>query len=120
MIRLLPCGGTVVHATENPAMLRRRHVTRNLAIAEALTLLLQLRPDLLRRRTPIFYLARSTASTPVCFGISGSFAASVWTLVTRRGEKLYRRFESAAIREPSSGSGPCRSTVRTHPHGPRP
>jgi hypothetical protein len=70
VIRLLPCGGTVVHATENPAMLRRRHVTRNLAIAEALTLLLQLRPDLLRRRTPIFYLARSTASTPVCFGVA--------------------------------------------------
>ena len=104
MIRLLPCGGTVVHATENPAMLRRRHVTRNLAIAEALTLLLQLRPDLLRRRTPIFYLARSTASTPVCFGISGSFAASVWTLVTY--------FRGVATELGGSKRGRARSRLR--------
>ena len=51
MVGLLPCRRAVVHAAENPAILRRRSVVRNLAIAEPLTLLLHLRPHLAGRRT---------------------------------------------------------------------
>src|ERR1039457_5188987 len=51
VVRLLPRGGAAVHAAEHPAILRRRRVAWNLAIAEALTLLLQLRTYLRRRRT---------------------------------------------------------------------
>jgi hypothetical protein len=40
---MLPCRRAMVHAAEYPAILRRRHVARNLAIAESLTLLLHLR-----------------------------------------------------------------------------
>jgi hypothetical protein len=51
VVGLLPCRRAVLHAAENPAILRRRNVARNLAITEPLTLLLHLRPHLARRRT---------------------------------------------------------------------
>src|ERR1019366_9166501 len=51
VVRLLPRGGAAVHAAEHPGIFRRRRVALNVAIAEALTLLLQLRTYLRRGRT---------------------------------------------------------------------
>src|SRR5260370_38771386 len=51
VIGMLTRRGAIAHAAEDPAILRRRNVVRNLAIAEPLTRLLPGRPELFRLRT---------------------------------------------------------------------